>query len=360
MTSRILVEMILNITSGINLLFIFALIIVKEVRNERVRKLLTASGLHFFSIIMKIANLILEHNEVEQVVPSFVIMAAVLDIASFVTIIFSIFSTADGKITIRMWKERFFPGMLAAITMPFLTALAFEIIFSGFHFIEFGYGISLCVLYIIFQREEELRLLEKEKEISATYAKILTDQIQPHFIFNALMSIEDLCYNDPEKAAKCIEDFSGYLRGNIDALTTEGLIPFEQELKHIRQYEALEHARTGLDFSMEYKLNVTDFQIPALTVQPVVENAIKHGALSRRDGTGMVVLTTGRVGDFVRITVEDNGIGTELTEKQEGHKSIGIRNVQERLSSQCGGSFELTTTGEGSRVLIVIPLKADA
>ena len=107
---------------------------------------------------------------------------------------------------------------------------------------------------------------------------LFRSQISPHYIYNSLQSISGLCTTDPAKAQKAIEVFSGYLRGNLESLTQEELIPFTRELEHTQAYLELEQLSGLRRFVAEYDLKVTDFMLPPLVLQPVVENAVKHGA----------------------------------------------------------------------------------
>ena len=111
----------------------------------------------------------------------------------------------------------------------------------------------------------------------------------------------------------------------------------------------------GKEYTNGRELNEKDFKIPALTVQPIVENAVKHGALSRKDGTGKVVVTTENVGQFVRITVADNGIGAAITDKQKQHRNVGLSNARSRIQTQCGGTLTINYGENGTRAVITIP-----
>jgi LytS/YehU family sensor histidine kinase len=198
-------------------------------------------------------------------------------------------------------------------------------------------------------------LYESKLELERQRNKLLVMQMQPHFIFNALATIQSLCYTDSDAAAECIEVFGDYLRANIDSIAAENLIEFDSELKHIDHYIQLEKASTDIQFCVVYELNIRDFSIPALTVQPIVENAIKHGALTRRDGTGFVKIKTEETNDDIIITVTDNGKGAALTVKQKEHKSVGTENVRQRLALQCGGSLKINITDNGAVSVITIP-----
>lgn len=137
------------------------------------------------------------------------------------------------------------------------------------------FSLSALLLYIVFMgistfgRQEKL-LLEREAELERSRVAITISQIQPHFLYNALSSIADLCRDAPE-ARSALNDFAAYLRGNMDSLTSRGLIHFSQERKHIETYLRLEKLRFRDMLRVEYDMQEEDFLLPPLTVQPLVE-----------------------------------------------------------------------------------------
>ena len=207
--------------------------------------------------------------------------------------------------------------------------------------------------------ETQKKLYESRLELEQDRIKLLTAQIQPHFIFNSLSTVQSLCYTDSEAAADIISVFGDYLRGNIDSLASEKPILFSTELEHIRQFIAIQKAGTDVEFEVNFELGVTGFKVPPLTVQPIVENAIKHGALTRRDGTGRVTVKTEEKDNTVIITVNDNGIGAHFTDRQREHYSVGIENARKRLEIQCGGALEICFTEGGCTAVITLPKEAE-
>ena len=298
---------------------------------------------------------IAQHDPADRSMHPYILLSLILDaVAILLIIICCILTDGDGKI-------RFFDRQTpisVSMSADLILALLVENVLVGVRCLGFALAVSILLCRERLRRASEQALSEKERVLNIRQAKLMSEQMQPHFIFNSLMSIQELCYTDGEKAAKCIEDFSGYLRGNIDALTSEELIPFSVELEHIGQYIALEQAGSERQFSVEYDFGVQDFMLPALTVQPIVENAVKHSALCRRDGKGKVVIRTEEAGRFVRITVSDNGSGgCTITEKQKRHQSIGLQNVRTRLETQCGGNISFSRNGSGTDAVITIPLE---
>lgn len=263
-------------------------------------------------------------------------------------------SDGDGKMTcLSEWE----PIKITAIAGALLPVSIALLCWSLWHISAVGFAISLSlvVVYAAAEAQFQRELAEKEQALNIRQAKVLREQMLPHFVYNSLMSIQYLIYTDPEAAAECLNSFTGYLRGNIDAVTNDELIPFTKELEHINQYIALERAGIDRKFEVDFDFEIEDFSIPALTVQPMVENAVKHGALSRRDGTGRVRVTTRRIGRFISVTVTDNGVEVSMTDKQRDHQSIGIENARARLESQCGGSLTVKRTDSGTESVIILP-----
>ena len=184
--------------------------------------------------------------------------------------------------------------------------------------------------------------------------QIMLTQIQPHFLYNTLATIRSLCLRSPEKAVQTIDKFSKYLRQNLDTLNQTGLIPFGQELEHVRIYTEIEMLMFPY-IQINYDIEDEDFMLPTLTVQPLVENAIRHGVRARE--SGRIYITVRKVEDGHTIVIEDNGLGFDpaAVDDAEG-KHIGIRNVRERLEKQCGGTLTLKSRpGEGTTAAIFIP-----
>lgn len=224
-------------------------------------------------------------------------------------------------------------------------------------------AIELIVYYFflvaINYSETQTKLYKNRLELEQERNKLLVMQIQPHFIFNSLATIQSLCYTDSDAAADCIDVFGDYLRANINSISSNEMIDFNSELEHIEQYVRLEKASKDINFTMIYDLEIKDFKIPPLTVQPLVENAIKHGALTRRDGTGFVKIKTEEFGGMIRIIITDNGKGASLTSKQKEHQSVGTENVRQRLALMCNGTLDIELTNQGAKSVITIPAKEE-
>ena len=203
-------------------------------------------------------------------------------------------------------------------------------------------------LHLQFVREHERDLMAAQR------IRIMMTQIQPHFLFNALNTIRALYAKDPPLADRTLENFSAYLRQNLESLSQTDLVPVSKELEHTRLYAEIEMLRFP-NVRVEYRIEEDDFRIPALTVQPLVENAIRHGVRSRKDG--VVIVSAVRDSGKHRITVQDNGVGFDAENIDfTGESHIGIRNVKERIEQMCGGRMILESEiGKGTCITLLIP-----
>ena len=203
------------------------------------------------------------------------------------------------------------------------------------------------------------RIKRKEKKvIEQKHLEIMATQIRPHFIYNVLNTIWYLCEKDTSRAQEAIEQFSDYLRGNLDSLNINETVPFSQELNHIKNYLKLEKLRFGDELDIVYDIQTEDFQVPALSVQPIVENAVKHGVRASEEGGKVVIKTLENQKDY-EIEVFDSGVGYDphFKNKDNGEKShVGLANTRTRLSMMCGGTLDISSTdGKGTTVIIKIP-----
>ena len=183
-------------------------------------------------------------------------------------------------------------------------------------------------------------------------------QIQLHFLHNALSAIANLCTKNPEKAKKAALDFSAYLRSNMESLSYKGLISIEKELNHVKGYLDLEKAIYGNALNVIYNIEASDFLLPPLTVQPIVENAVKHG-IGEKEGGGTITISICEAGSENFITIADDGAGYDVHNSGKDEKEhIGITNVSQRIKEQCGGTLEISSEiNKGTTVIIKIPKK---
>ena len=207
-----------------------------------------------------------------------------------------------------------------------------------------------------------LRAFEQEKtdKIRAREAKAIIAQLQPHFLYNTLASIQYLCASDQVQAQTALGQFCRVMRGNMDSVTNRAKIPFQWELEHTQNYVELEQLRFGHRLTIRYHIQAEDFLIPALTLQSVVENAMKHGVCNRKDG-GIIIVTTKSAGKWVEITVTDNGSMRESDNYRwknrwtDSPNHVGLETVQHRIQAVMEGDLTLQyLEGVGSVVTIRI------
>lgn len=203
-------------------------------------------------------------------------------------------------------------------------------------------------LHIQFVREHEDDLKAQQR------IRIMMSQIKPHFLFNALNTIRALYTKDPHLADKTIEGFSMYLRQNLESLGQPELIPLSKELEHTRFYAEIEMLQYP-SIRVEFRIGDEDLMIPSLTIQPLVENAIRHGVRSKEHG--LVTIDVQREEGGHRITIADNGVGFDPSApRSSGRTHIGMDNVRNRVEQMCGGSMTVESEkGKGTTVTLWIP-----
>ncbi len=262
-------------------------------------------------------------------------------------------------------------AMLSYIVLP-LTAAVILLFYYGISLVNLAISISMILMFIettmeqgqlAAQRErklaaQELQLAQTERELTDSRIASMMSQIRNHFIFNVLGTISTYCKIDPNKADEALTKFARYLRRNVNYLETTEMIFFETEIAQIEDYVALEQMRFQDRIEFEENFETINFKIPPLTVQPLVENAIKHG-LTKPGRKGTVCVLTYKEKDDIIIEVTDNGIGFD-TEDLEKKDSVGIKNIRYRLEHMAGASLQIhSKPGEGTKVTIRIPAQQE-
>lgn len=248
------------------------------------------------------------------------------------------------------------------------------------------YSIALATLLIVrysksYKKNEELtiKLIETfstldqtTKEVERNEIAFLQAQIKPHFLFNALSSIISLCYTDGNKAASLLTDLSNYLKRSFNIDLKTNYITIGNELKLIKSYVDIEKARFGDRIKMIYDIDesVLNFKISPLFIEPLVENAIKHGVLKNKNG-GEIKLTIKTCEKDVYISVEDNGKGIDIEQIKaikdvdenkvisHGGNGVSLRNVYIRLRNIYDVELNFDTTNDGTKVYFMIPIMED-
>lgn len=181
-------------------------------------------------------------------------------------------------------------------------------------------------------------------------------RMKPHYLGNVASTIYYLCDSDVERAQETILAFSGYLRQNVEALERKELMPFPWELEHVQNYITLEKLRFEDRLNLKYEIDVDDFELPPLSLQPLVENSVKHGLAKLNRPVTISVLTRRTVDGGVQIKVIDDGAGFDpktLTESEDEPKSIEC--IRKRLQSEVGGDLTIESKpDEGTMVVITL------
>lgn len=216
-----------------------------------------------------------------------------------------------------------------------LIAIILQNTFKGYAIAYLSIIIAIEMLFLFLNVTRNIQLSEEQEKNKEAQIKIMMSQIQPHFIYNSLSSISTLIPIDPKKAQKSLDDFTEYLRHNLSSLTQTNLIPFEDELRHIQTYVSLEKVRFNERLNVIYDIQTTDFYVPPLSLQPLVENAVKHGILKKVEG-GTLLFKTEEVEDAYIVTIKDDGVGFDAKELQiDTNKHFGINNIKHRLTTMC-------------------------
>ena len=238
---------------------------------------------------------------------------------------------------------RQFLAQMFYIAAP-LAAMVIQMFFYGLLLIVCGTiaGASAMFGFIVSEQMDMFVLQARENAKKEFELRVL--QMRPHFIYNVMTSIYYLVDSDPHMAKETIRDFSKYLHQNFNAVVKTGQVPFEEELAHTQAYLAVEKARFGSRLEVTYDIPHTVFHLPPLTLEPIVENAVKHGMDPECDPLRIIIRTRYLEGGS-EITVEDNG--TDLHSLESANEGVGLSNVRDRLSVMCGGSLRLTQRETG-------------
>lgn len=264
-------------------------------------------------------------------------------------------------------------GLLLVAWTPLILSILLDglnriFFFTDIHFYYFG--LTITMLYQIFriimdlrtQHKEAIRHEKMQKELYEAQVSVMVSQIQPHFMYNALSSIAMMCTLDGKKAKEATITFAKYLRGNMDSLKQKKPVPFSQELEHLKKYLYIEKMRFEDALNIVYDIETEDFLLPQLSIQPLVENAVKHGVGMKEDG-GTVTIATRETDEDFRVIISDDGVGFDMEEakkKQEtqsdGKSHVGMENTRRRLADLCGGSVMIESTpGEGTVATVILP-----
>ena len=218
-----------------------------------------------------------------------------------------------------------------------------------------GVVLSTLSMFGIILYDQIDRYMRQQREIAHQHASIMVLHMRPHFIYNAMMSIYYLCAQDSQKAQQVTLDFTTYLRKNFTAIVSEDTVPFTDELEHARAYLTVEQVQFEDSLCVDYDTPYTQFRLPPLTLQPIVENAVKHG-MDPEAGPLHISIRTRKTASGSELTVEDNGPGFDPTVIDTGEPHTALANIRQRLGMMCGGKMTIQPrVGGGTVVTVTIP-----
>ena len=237
--------------------------------------------------------------------------------------------------------------------LPVLAGLIIHMFTLAALLLDIALSLSAISMFIIILSDQIDHYMLQQQEIEHQQARVMVLQMRPHFIYNSMMSIYYLCELDPKKARQDVMDFTTYLRKNFTAIASDHTIPFSEELEHARAYLAVEQAQFEDLLFVDYDIPHLLFRVPPLTLQPIVENAIKHG-MDPEVGPLHIFIRTRETDYGNEIVVEDNGSGFSFSDDSTAHPALA--NIQQRLALMCKGKMVILPRDKGGTIVkILIP-----
>lgn len=285
----------------------------------------------------------------EYIDAPFEFLSDIAIIAIFIIAIIAILRVSDKKINEKLILMSFEVFPIGAYIAGNITV--------DYTWVYSAYLLSVLLIYIRIFSEREKKIADQQVLLTKQSTALMISQIQPHFLYNVLTTISNLCVTDPEEAEETTVLFSQYLRTNLDSLRNQEPVPFSTELMHIKTYVELEKKRFGDILNVEYDIKEQAFLVPSLGLQPIVENSIKHG-IRGKNAPGLIKISTDRIEEGYRIIIEDDGVGFDMNmpPKEDGRSHVGMNNVRERLKQMCNASMKIESApGEGCRTEIIVP-----
>lgn len=264
-----------------------------------------------------------------------------------------IFNTAGLFLRVNKLPKKYFIALLI-----YLLYMTIVILIHMFYEVEtavvLGMSLFALVSFALILSDNLEQHMQQQQEIAHQRASVMVLQMRPHFIYNTMMGIYYLCKQDSDKAQQVTLDFTTYLRKNFAAIASEDTVAFSDELEHTRAYLAVEQAQFEDSLFVSFDTPHTLFRVPPLTLQPIVENAVKHGMRASNDPIHISVITR-QTDTASEIIVEDDGPGFKPVDNDEPH--IALNNIRQRLEMMCKGKLEIKPReGGGTSVKVTIPL----
>lgn len=210
--------------------------------------------------------------------------------------------------------------------------------------------ISALSMFVVVVSDQVQQYLRLQQEIARQRASIAVLRMRPHFIHNTMTSIYYLCEQNPKAAQQVTMNFNTYLRKNFDAIAKDGPIPLVEELEHAQAYLAVEQAQFASKLVVDFYTSHTGFRVPPLTLQPLVENAVKHGMTPKTVPLHILVYTR-KTESGNEIVVEDSGPGFDSSIADDPRTTLA--NVRQRLEMICAGTLDIAPRADGGTIVTV-------
>lgn len=212
--------------------------------------------------------------------------------------------------------------------------------------------LSYMAVYIdyIIRREHDRYMVKRyAKSLEKAKSRLLTSQMNPHFVFNSLLVIKDTYHQDIAKGDQAMDLFSKYLRTSVESLDKD-FVTFEDELQNIANFIALEEIKKGKSYNIIYDIDVSDFVVPILSLETLVENSLKYSMIEDKED-GEIIISTKEENGTITITIEDNGIGFNPEDIKKG--SYGLKNTSDRFHILLQAKTEIKSKpNEGTKIEI--------
>ena len=243
---------------------------------------------------------------------------------------------------------------LLVYLIPMTAAIIIHMFINVELFVVFGMALLAMIMFGLILSDNMDQYMRQQQEIAHQRANVMVLQMRPHFIYNTMMTIYCLCKQDADKAQQVTLDFTDYLRNNFSAIASENPVPFADELKHTQAYLAVEQAQHEDNLFTNFDTPHILFRVPPLTLQPLVENAVKHGM--KLEGAPLhIYVKTRKTNSGSEIVVENDGPGFNPADDNEPH--IAVNNIRQRLEMMCKGTFTISPRdGGGTVVTVFIPI----
>ena len=248
-----------------------------------------------------------------------------------------------------------FVALLAYVFIPTFAGVM-QVVNYGTSLFFISTSATLLLVALVHHDEQLRAAAEQSKQLARAETQILLGQIKPHFINNTLAVIRSLCEENPQEAIDAIDHLSRYLQVTFERPIDVQMVSLEQELDLVRNYLFLENRRFDNHVQVQRDLQAEGFQVPALSIQPLVENSVRHGIRGKR-GVGTLRVATREEARQYVITIADDGVGFDpKQEASDERRHLGIETTRRRIQLLTNGTLTIESTpGTGTTAVITLP-----